>query len=243
VVKSAAMGSIADSRSLRQIAKEVEAVNRGINNGTFNESQAASVIESLKKEWGEEKLASTPGGAKLLGKEAELQQYRVQRITEHAKSRGLDPDMYTWDDQNNTPTLNPRAVQEEQFKMVKRQAELDEVDRVWTNWRKDAEVDMNITSAQLRSLTPLYGKSGDPALGASINNLLKYQNAVRDRVTGGGARPSSSGVVSAPMPEYQSMDDFIAAMKAGRHPVGKPGKVAGTSWQAGPNGDIKRVVQ
>jgi len=244
VVKSAAMGGITDQRNSRKAQRELQAVMRQVQNGTFNETQAAGAMDSLKKEYGESTLLSVPGYAEAVGLGEQMRVARDLQKFETAERLGVEPDVLAYDEETGALTLDRNAVAIKQYKMATEEAETQKADTLMTARRKNIEVQVNAVAAQIRSTNTLLSATKDPAYINVLNKLTVEQHKLLKQLAGTGEEgvtTPASPTVAATTKQYKSMDEFINAMKTGQHTVGKPGLVGGVPWNSGPDGKVRRV--
>lgn len=244
VVRSAALGGITDQRNSRKAQRELQAIMRQTQDGTFNEKQAAGAMQSLEKEYGKLKLLTVPGYAEAVGLGEQMRAARELEKFETAERLGVEPDLLTYDSDTGELVPDPTFIKIKQYKMLTEEHEVEKADKLTTARRKNIEVQVNAVAAQIRSTNTLFSATKDPAYVNVLNKLTIEQHKLLRELGGAGkediAAPSAPSL-AATSKQYQSRDEFLNALKTGQHKVGEPGFVAGVPYKANADGTIKRV--
>lgn len=223
VVGSAITGGVTDLRDQRKAQREMQAIIRGGENGTLNETQMGGAVDSWVQEHGLAMAAQIPEAAKFLGIGEQIKQAQNQRIEEHAKQKGLPADMYSWNNEKNKPTIDPDAVREYSIKAEIEEQQTETLAKVSDDKRKRAEAIINARSGEIKALSALISaskKSGqaDPALVSQLDQLVAAQRrtyatlaGIPDIATAAQTQPSRSGFKT-----FSSRDEATAALRAGQ---------------------------
>ncbi len=259
VVKTAAIGTLAGQRDRREAAKISRAIATGVTNGTFDESQLASAVQSLESNFDFQTLSSVPEYMALVGKGGELEQAREEAQQEFADTRGVERRFVGWNERENRPVYDEDEMAFERFRIVSEAQERESLRQPIVDKIKSLDGQINTVvkaiqnaEAQQKDPSTLF-RQHERLVGEKFNTLKQLDQLspvppiVAPAATGDGAADAQPAVSQAAsvrqattLPAFDTRGEAIAAaQQAGMQP-GARILIGGVRYKLGPDRLFRR---